>query len=251
MTHSIEFAAPLLCSSGVARLNCCCSSQFSPVPAAQNGRRAFVLSSGLVAGLFTSVTEGRENLVSVWIGLTSEWLLLVHPDARAGLEKYMKKKKLDPLETYIPGIILCQSQFQELEAKLGGEKVEYQDARALLRSGPAGSLRSNIRAVAEYASESGDGAAAADAVKLCLRSLEDLDSLLLRRSRDDTSITVDSMKAKLGTSMQALDRLLQTVPQPILEQGKAAAMAFLDDTPEVVTDDVDIKSLEDLITTTK
>ncbi|EFJ16950.1 hypothetical protein SELMODRAFT_233833 [Selaginella moellendorffii] len=230
MTHSIEFAAPLLCSSGVARLNCCCSSQFSPVPAAQNGRRAFVLSSGLVAGLFTSVTE----------------------DARAGLEKYMKKKKLDPLETYIPGIILCQSQFQELvEAKLGGEKVEYQDARALLRSGPAGSLRSNIRAVAEYASESGDGAAAADAVKLCLRSLEDLDSLLLRRSRDDTSITVDSMKAKLGTSMQALDRLLQTVPQPILEQGKAAAMAFLDDTPEVVTDDVDIKSLEDLITTTK
>jgi hypothetical protein len=58
---------------------------------------------------------------------------------------------------FVPGGILVR------------EKPEFSDARSLLRSGPAGSLRTDIRAVAQYAAEAGEGKAATDAVEQCLR----------------------------------------------------------------------------------
>eukprot|EP00250_Pteridium_aquilinum_P003670 c13981_g1_i1 orf=56-778(+) len=170
--------------------------------------------------------------------------------ASGPFNKYIKRKKLDPLDTYIPPVILSQLQFQDLEAKLLSDKPEYGDSRSFLRSGPASALRSNIRAVAQYASEAGDEKNALDAVRQCIISLEDLDSLLLRASRNDSSATVQKMKEKIEAAVAALDRLLTTVPSPILEKCKAIAASYRESTnlpsgPEQV--DADTKLLESLL----
>ncbi|KAJ7518571.1 hypothetical protein O6H91_21G075100 [Diphasiastrum complanatum] len=135
-------------------------------------------------------------------------------------------RKLYPLETYILPILLCRLQFKEVEGKLLAETPLYADARSLLRSGPLGSLRTDIRAVAEYASEAGNGKVASDAVEQCLRALEDLDSLMLRASRDDTSVTIDNMRTRLGMAITALNNLLGTVPAPILDKGEAMILEY-------------------------
>ncbi|KAJ7297753.1 hypothetical protein O6H91_Y038500 [Diphasiastrum complanatum] len=140
--------------------------------------------------------------------------------------KYLKRRKLYPLETYILPILLCRLQFKEVEGKLLAETPLYADARSLLRSGPLGSLRTDIRAVAEYASEAGNGKVASDAVEQCLRALEDLDSLMLRASRDDTSVTIDNMRTRLGMAITALNNLLGTVPAPILDKGEAMILEY-------------------------
>eukprot|EP00252_Welwitschia_mirabilis_P004436 TRINITY_DN14782_c0_g1_i2.p1 TRINITY_DN14782_c0_g1~~TRINITY_DN14782_c0_g1_i2.p1 ORF type:complete len:144 (+),score=54.61 TRINITY_DN14782_c0_g1_i2:360-791(+) len=114
------------------------------------------------------------------------------------------------------------------EKNLQSDNPQFDDSRSLLRSGPAASLRVNIRAVAEYASESGDGKMASDAVDECLRALEDLDSLLLRASRNDAKASIASMQDKAKTAVTALDRLLGTVPSSVLEKGRAIAKAYND-----------------------
>ncbi|XP_008797406.1 uncharacterized protein LOC103712609 isoform X2 [Phoenix dactylifera] len=120
-------------------------------------------------------------------------------------DKYVKRKKLDPLETYVPAVLLTQAQFKDLEESLDVEKPEYGISRSLLRSGPAASLRVNIRAVAQYATDDGKGKAASDAVDQCLRALEDLDSLLLHASRNDPTASIESMKRKIDIALGALD----------------------------------------------
>ncbi|KAG1342644.1 hypothetical protein COCNU_05G008730 [Cocos nucifera] len=134
--------------------------------------------------------------------------LSTHPNrAYAGnpFDKYVKRKKLDPLETYVPAVLLTEAQFKDLEKSLDIEKPEYNISRSLLRSGPAASLRVNIRAVAQYATDDGKGKAASDAVDQCLRALEDLDSLLLHASRNDPTASVESMKRKINIALGALD----------------------------------------------
>lgn len=147
----------------------------------------------------------------------------------AGFDKYLKRKKLDPLDTYVPTVLLAQSQFQEVDGKLdeGGEQKKYSDARSLLRTGPAASLRTDIRAVAQYAAETGsdDGTAASAAVDQCLSALEDLDSLLFQASRSQGA-PVERMRKDLTMTVSALDRLLATVPAPILEKSRAIADAY-------------------------
>ncbi|KAF5185678.1 hypothetical protein FRX31_024731 [Thalictrum thalictroides] len=156
-----------------------------------------------------------------------------HAIADGIFDKYVKKKKLDPLEVYVPPVILTQSQIKDLGKTLEGDQPQYAAYRSLLRSGPAASLRVNIRAVAQYASDSGQGKAATDDVDQCLRALEDLDSLLLRASRNDQQASVELMKAKISVALGALDSLLQKVPSAVLDKGKAIADAYM------VTEDVE------------
>ncbi|MED6206878.1 hypothetical protein PIB30_030760 [Stylosanthes scabra] len=116
------------------------------------------------------------------------------------------RKKLDPLEAYVPAIILAQFQIKDLEKTIEDDEPQFGLCRSLLRSGPAASLRVNIRAVAQYASDSGNGKTAFNNVDECLRSLEELDSLFLHASRKDPEASVKSMKAKISTALTALDR---------------------------------------------
>lgn len=164
------------------------------------------------------------------------------------MDKYVKRKKLEPLETYVPAVILTQFQIKDLEKTLEGNEPQFSLCRSLLRSGPAASLRVNIRAVAQYASDSGNGKTALNNVDDCLRSLEDLDSLLLRASRNDPDASVKSMKAKVSSALIALDSLLQTVPSDVLSKGKVIADSYLD-REDVETENLDpgLKQLESIL----
>ncbi|XP_042507642.1 uncharacterized protein LOC122083809 [Macadamia integrifolia] len=172
-----------------------------------------------------------------------------HANATGILDKYVKKKKLDPLEVYVPAVILTQSQIKDLEKTLESEQPQYSTCRSLLRSGPAASLRVNIRAVAEYASEAGNGKSAFNDVDQCLRALEDLDSLFLRASRNDPKALPASMKEKIGIAVGALDSLLQTVPPLLLNKGKAIADAYRIPEEDVGPErlDPEIKQLESIL----
>ncbi|PKU79034.1 uncharacterized protein LOC110112467 [Dendrobium catenatum] len=146
--------------------------------------------------------------------------------AGSPFDKYVKRKKLEPLEAYVPAVLLTEEQFKDLEDSLDAEQPKYDISRSLLRSGPAASLRVNIRAVAQYADDDGKGKAASDAVDRCLRALEDLDSLLLHALRNDPTATIKSMKIKINVALESLDSLLQTVPASVLDKGKAIADSY-------------------------
>ncbi|KAJ1382284.1 hypothetical protein SESBI_44416 [Sesbania bispinosa] len=192
--------------------------------------------------------EGR-RMVSLSLVL-SHFLLIPNRAAAEGslLDKYVKRKKLDPLESYVPAVILTEFQIKDLEKTLEGDEPQFALCRSLLRSGPAASLRVNIRAVAQYASDSGNGKTAFSNVDECLRSLEELDSLLLHASRNDPEASVKSMKAQISSALHALDSLLQTVPSEVLNKGKAIADSYRDrEDEETESLDPEIKKLESIL----
>ncbi|KAL1552303.1 hypothetical protein AAHA92_13116 [Salvia divinorum] len=86
-------------------------------------------------------------------------------------------------------------------------------------------------------------------VDQCLRALEELDSLLLRASRKDSGSSIEAMKARVVTTLNALNSLLKTVPAEVLEKGEAMANAYMnpgDDTsPEIL--DPQLKKLESIL----
>ncbi|XWS26472.1 hypothetical protein CRYUN_Cryun26dG0035400 [Craigia yunnanensis] len=235
-THAHSIVYPFLSSTSPRSI----SSNFTAKPKRFSGVRCAV-----------SPPEWRENRRLVSISLLFSHLFLVPKYAIAGnfFDKYVKRKKLDPLEVYVPAVILTELQIKDLEKTLEVDKPEYAACRSLLRSGPAASLRINIRAVAQYASDAGNGGNAFNDVDQCLRALEELDSLLLHASRKDPEASVKSMKTKIGTALKALDSLLQTVPSDVLNQGKEIADTYRapeeDFNPEEL--DPEMKQLESLL----
>lgn len=193
----------------------------------------------------------RESRRLVSISLILLHCLSIPKHAIAGnvLDNYVKRKKLDPLEAYVPAVILTQLQIKDLEKTLEVGQPQYATCRSLLRSGPAASFRVNIRAVAQYASESGNGKTASSNVDQCLRALEELDSLFLHASRNDPGASLKLMKAKIGTALTALDSLLQTVPSDVLDKGKAVADAYRTPEEDVVPEvmDPEMKRLESIL----
>ncbi|CDY11454.1 BnaA09g40200D [Brassica napus] len=161
------------------------------------------------------------------------------------IDKYVKRKRLDPLEAYVPPVILAQLQFQDLEKILSVDKPEFEACRSVLRSGPASSLRVNIRA---YASDAGYSQTASNDVDRCLRALEEMDSLFLRASRKDPNATVELMKSQLGTALTALDSLLQTVPSEVLDKGKAMVEVYRSPFEEDnASDSAEIQQLQSIL----
>ncbi|XP_076898298.1 uncharacterized protein LOC143551839 [Bidens hawaiensis] len=175
--------------------------------------------------------EQRQSRRLVSISLVLFHCLSIPKDAVASpFDKYVKRKRLEPLESYVPSIILTELQIKELGKTLETDRPEFAACRSLLRAGPAASLRMNIRAVAQYANEVGNDQKASNDVDQCLRALEELDSLLLHASRNEPGASVKSMKSNIGIAVNALNSLLQTVPTDVLEKGKAIADAY--NTPE-------------------
>ncbi|KAM7507427.1 hypothetical protein LguiA_017880 [Lonicera macranthoides] len=180
---------------------------------------------------FTIYTELRAY-VSTFADPSSQDASTFGPHA-IGFGNYVMKRKLKDLVTYLLLYILDRVRFRELDKILELDKPEYGACRNVLRAGPAGSLRVNIRAVAQYASESDNDSSATDNVDQCLRALEELDSLLLNASRNDPQASVKStMKSKIGIAIDALDKLLKTVPSEVLDKGQAIADAYLNNEEE-------------------
>ncbi|GLT73534.1 hypothetical protein SLA2020_453850 [Shorea laevis] len=195
-----------------------------------------------------SPPKWRESRRLVSLVLSHFLFIPNHAIAGSMFDKYVKRKKLEPLEAYVPPVILTQLQIKDLEKSLEFDQPQYAAYRSLLRSGPAASLRVNIRAVAQYASDNGNGKTASDSVDQCLRALEELDSLFLRASRNDPEASVESMKGKINIALHTLESLLQTVPSDVLDKGKAIADSYRireDVEPEML--DREMQQLESIL----
>ncbi|CAM0871559.1 unnamed protein product [Alopecurus aequalis] len=182
-------------------------AQPCPSLAPPRHRRCCRVTAASTAPPSVGLALGRR---AVSLAGVAAWLATTADRAEASpFDNYVKRKKLEPLESYVPAVLLTQDQFRDLEKSLEFEKPKFDESRSLLRSGPASSLRINIRAVAQYASSNGQGKAASDAVDECLRALEDLDSLLLKATRKDTSASVETMRSKIAVALVALDKYYQ------------------------------------------
>lgn len=201
--------------------------------------------------LIPETRRESRRLVNIALGVLLQWLALPNDAVGASpFDKYVKRKQLDPLEAYVPAVLLAGVQIKELEKSLEIDQPKYGDCRNILRSGPASSLRVNIRAVAQYAADGGNGKLAFSDVDECLSALEGLDSLLLRASRKDPGASIDSMKAQIATALNALDSLLKTVPTDVLEKGKSVADSYFFAGEEEVAPerlDPELKQLESIL----
>ncbi|XP_021890701.1 uncharacterized protein LOC110809244 isoform X2 [Carica papaya] len=218
-------------------------STFSSLLLSSSNRKASKLCGARCA---LSPPKWRESRRLVSISLL--FSCFFYAPNRAMASSLFDRKKLDPLESYIPAVILTQLQIKDLEKTLEVDQPRYDNCRSLLRYGPAASLRVNIRAVAQYASDAGNGKTAFSDVDECLRALEELDSLFLHASRKDPDASVGAMKAKIATAISALDSLLQTIPSDVLDKGKAIAdMYRTTEDVKAEISDPEIKQLESIL----
>ena len=150
---------------------------------------------------------------------------------KRGIAAYVRKRKLDPLSSYVPAVLAAREQLAGLEGLAASDPVE---ARIELRSGAFEGLRDNVRAVGEYAGSSGgsssgsssggssSGSSSAsenNAVKSFFESVQKLDYELFaaaREKRDPSSAVVESLRAGVA----ALDALLATVPAADLAEAR-------------------------------
>ncbi|CAN6582983.1 unnamed protein product [Malus baccata var. baccata] len=120
-----------------------------------------------------------------------------------------------------------------IKKSLDGDQPQFATCRSLLRSGPAASLRVNIRAVVQYASDDdGNGKTASSDVDQCLRALEELDYLLWHATSNERA-PVSSMKAQIDTALN----------------GKIAADSYRNSLENADLDisDPDLKQLESIL----
>ena len=146
---------------------------------------------------------------------------------KRGIAAYVRKRKLDPLSSYVPAVLAAREQLAGLEGLVASDPVE---ARIELRSGAFEGLRDNVRAVGEYAANaaesSGNGNGSSNssssennAVKSFFESVQKLDYELFaaaREKRDPSSAAVEALRAGVA----ALDALLATVPAADLDEAR-------------------------------
>eukprot|EP01026_Neomeris_dumetosa_P060005 TRINITY_DN562_c2_g1_i2.p2 TRINITY_DN562_c2_g1~~TRINITY_DN562_c2_g1_i2.p2 ORF type:complete len:234 (-),score=22.81 TRINITY_DN562_c2_g1_i2:95-796(-) len=151
--------------------------------------------------------------------------------SKGNFGKYIKTKSLDPLSTYVPPVLVVQEQLQGLKMELNdpGLTVDPKDVRDMLRSGSFSGLRSDIRAILQYAYE--DGRIEDESVLLnqFLRPFEKMDTKLLQYVRNGQDVDKD-IEDELNRVSTGLEEILATLPTNILEK----AQLVVDQRKEVV-----------------
>ena len=141
---------------------------------------------------------------------------------KRGIAAYVRKRRLDPLASYVPAVLAAREQLAGLEGLVASDPVE---ARIELRSGAFEGLRDNVRAVGEYATaaaaeSSGNGGSSDNgSVKAFFASVQKLDYELFaaaREKRDPSGAAVEALRAGVA----ALDALLATVPAADLDEAR-------------------------------
>lgn len=94
-----------------------------------------------------------------------------------GIDRYIKTKKLDPLVSYIPVLLIAQDQLGDVPT--AAEELGIEATRSLLRKGAFDGLRDNVRAVGEYATPTVGASVSQAAVKRVFTSFDALDKCLL------------------------------------------------------------------------
>eukprot|EP00898_Chlorokybus_atmophyticus_P004420 jgi/Chlat1/497/Chrsp103S01096 len=196
-----------------------CSCQQQPQQQVEHGtvsrRRSFLLTAATVAAAAVPA------LLSAPEGRCAEQ----GTKRPRGLSQYIKKRQKDPIETYVPTVLLARGQLLAVEEALQLETPAYTAARSLLKEGSAATLRTDLRALAEYAAEADISSSAPKTAESCLSSLERLDIQLLTAARS-IAPALDDMKANLMDAVAKLDIILATVPTNVLSDAKAAVAQF-------------------------
>ncbi|GMH32694.1 hypothetical protein BSKO_00528 [Bryopsis sp. KO-2023] len=130
----------------------------------------------------------------------------------AGFGSYMKKKMLDPLDTYVAPLLAARD---ELVYSCAVAETDVLEARSMLRSGALSGFRVNARAVGEYAERLETSSDGKKLVDTAIGKLEKYDSVLLQLSRDQTPDK--QPKELLEESLSAIDALIGTVPADVMK----------------------------------
>lgn len=172
----------------------------------------------------------RAALGAALAAVAAPWLLsdaaLADNDAvKAGLSKYVKKKKLERIDTYIAPLLEARDQLIRVGRVMLQDPA---DARQLLRSGVFSGLRDNVRSVGEYASDRSGDDTGRNLVRGFFTELEGFDSALRQAQREGQDI--EEARKKLDSSVAALDKLLATVPPEAMSKAQqvVAAIELLD-----------------------
>ena len=187
------------------------------------------------------------------------------------MSRYIKRKKLEPLDAYVPSVLLSRRQLTDVREALvsildpsqaadvpatsaepadGSEPSgvglsdQLEAIRAFLRSGPLGSLRTDLRAIAKYAAEGsaagsatglvanavtgnltaqrfdfqGDqesGKAASVGAESCLQGLVAFDIAVRQASAGQAEADREKIIAELDSCIAAMDAVLASVPVPV------------------------------------
>lgn len=162
-----------------------------------------------------------------------------NPAVQRGLNVYVKKKKLDRIDSYLPPLFLAKEQLVRVQRIVDSPA----DARSQLRSGSFSGLRENIRSVGEYVSrEKGDDGIGKRLVAAFFGELEAADFALLSASRTEegkrAELVVEA-RARLEGTIKALDALVAELPQDVVEKSKSIADAVDSLDAEAAMDEVD------------
>lgn len=146
-----------------------------------------------------------------------------NPAVTRGLNAYVKKKKLDTIDSYLPPLFLAKEQLIRV-IRIAQDPA---DARQQLRSGSFSGLRENIRSVGEYVSrEKGDEKLGKRLVGEFFSELEAADFALLSASRsedDARAAQVQEARTRLEGTIKALDGLLGELPKDVVERSRSIA----------------------------
>lgn len=140
--------------------------------------------------------------------------------AERGLSRYIRKKQLDPLVTYVPLVLEARNQLAASWA-LVTQEDDPKAARELLRTGALGSVRDNVRALGEYAVKNGAVSSAGELVTSFFMSLEEYDQKLLAVVKQAAALNTEETRLSLDQAVSALDTLIATVPSADLDKARA------------------------------
>ena len=169
-----------------------------------------------------------------------------NPAVQRGLSMYVKKKKLDKIDSYLPPLFLAKEQL----IRVNRIAASPADARQQLRSGSFSGLRENIRSVGEYISrEKGDEKLGKKLVGAFFSELEAADFALLSASRseeDTRSAEVQEARTRLEGTIKALDALIAELPKDVVEKSRSIADAVNSLDAEAALDEVNRDEAEAL-----
>lgn len=181
------------------------------------------------------------------VGLLSALPARAENDAvKRGLSQYVKKKKLDRIDSYLPPLFLAKEQLIRVNRIVESPA----DARQQLRSGSFSGLRENIRSVGEYVSrEKGDEQLGRRLVGEFFGELEAADFALLSASRSEDDKRAEQVKEarmRLEGTIKALDALIGQLPTDVVNSSRSIADAVSSLDAEAAMDAVDASEAERL-----
>ncbi|KAI8102227.1 hypothetical protein M9435_005833 [Picochlorum sp. BPE23] len=187
------------------------------------------------------------SLISFLTSRGSECRAAENPAVTRGLSKYVKKKKLDKIDSYLPPLFLARDQL----IRVGRVMLQSpSDARQQLRSGAFSGLRENVRSVGDYVSrEKNDEAVGNALVSNVFKELEAVDFGLLSASRMSEPVVDDETKKHVDGTMKAIDALVDQLPGDVVSKAKeiASAVNAFDTEAGQEELDNDVKTLQRLL----